>query len=306
MSYIIHTDNLYDNKGNIFGYVGRDLTTNKTRYFLITPHFLEEITDFTSIDVKLDKKLQSAGFFREANFWNLPSEYQEIIAMVKEMHAKFNTSLGYPNNLLENNCENLKAHFYINHHMTLLKQKAMYNPLTNELLLAYDFHNNSKEELLKFKSILLYIMGIIKTSQCVFDKYKEEVKVQSGFRYDIYKVSPYTLLNGDCFLLKEYIVERTQKDADILNDLINDYECGLIDPKYEMIYDKEIMTLIKQITIGSLMLSRYNGSIDTYYKKMETVINDHALAQELLYSTQDKTNNEHLKLTLEKYRASLK
>lgn len=275
----------------LFGYVGRSLETGRIKYYFFSnPGDVNSLQEFdiNNIDNEyLYNCLNDCTFERPKFSSELPAELEEMLSLILDEHTKYNTQNGYPTDYIAMNRRDLSVQtLTMRGFLRTRSSSAQYDALENKIELSTtkdEWKTLSDAEKEKVKKRLIHEAGHLKATRLSLTG--DILTIQAGFGMGRYNTSSVRLENGDILYLlgkglPTSIVQSNIKE--ILEEVMNDYDCYCAFPGYQRNYPK-FGEELNNLCDGKLVsFGRYNGGIDTYFDALCSIIPDSDLASELL------------------------
>lgn len=296
MSKIIQINKLYDyNHAIPFGVVGIDLETKRIKYYSYynekeeyRPNGLYEFyPDQLKENSIIKEHMRDKNYKKYNLFDQAPTSMAYLTIDLLNKHQEYNLEHHYPVNYLSQNRKNLSLK-YITSWSTFerVQPSALYIPVENEIQVItprmMPDHEATEEEKIRIKNSLLHEIGHLKVTNYTINEEKNILHVKTGFYENNVKTRPIMLENNDIF----YKIEQVPNAMDCyqeraLEEIINDYDCSLVDPFYSGNYPK-LGERLDRLCGNILLLSRYTKGADILYDHLYQIIPSNYLASELL------------------------
>lgn len=318
MSIIVEIKKLRDNYRNIdFGYVGVDLNTKEVH------HYYEDINrNITEFDINnladeqffLKEYLHNCIYKRQINE-KIPNDILDLTKKIIEKHIIYNKFKAFPVNMLENSSRTLSINYENNN--TLFRNykfSGKYIPIKNSIQIPINeskwkkYNENDKEEL---SQTILHEIGHMKATKYKLDIRNKQIQLISGFYKTTILIEPIQLKNSDISLKYVDVKNNYENEIDkIIEEIMNDYDCKLINPSYITTYPN-IGHILNKLCDNSLEIARYQeNGIDTLNYYLKSIIKSNYLIDELYENIIESTesqihgynkNTKKLIKTLKKY-----
>lgn len=274
MSKIIEISQLYNSSLlKVIGYVGLDLETNQKRFFFCTSEnairsdLLREFNPLT-----IDKTSPFYNLLLHCDYRvHLPSSHPKALDNALKrairLQKRFALMHGLPLDYFENNLKGLKL--YYDECCASQNSYADYRPVDNMIVSYLRFYLDDQEIV---NGSFLHEIGHLRTSAFKIDEQKKEIWVKVGFQEYTLALEVLKTLTGDTFYLPKTLSPTLANcPAIAFDEIITDYECMLMDPKFMPTYPmlgKEINDLLDgnsfyfRATTGQNGLCEYLLGID--------------------------------------------
>lgn len=295
MSKIIQINKLYDyNLDMCFGVIGMDLETREIKYYSYynengeyDPNGLYEFhLDQLKENSIIKKHLQDSNYKKQDLFDRVPTSIANLTIDLLDQHQKYNLKYHYPMDYLNQNSKNLSLRYITSWSaIERVQPHAFYLPVENEIVLITTRMIFDQEEIenttIKIKNSLLHEIGHLKVADCTLNEEKNIFHVKTGFDEHDVKVQPVVLDNHDLFYITTCVCDAKNNYGKALEEIINDYDCSLVDPLYFGTYPK-LGERLDRLCGNTLLLSRYTKGVDFLYDHLQQIIPSNYLASELL------------------------
>lgn len=309
MSKILWISDLIDSKSNIkFGYAGIDLETKNIRYFTFYKNGVIYQNQLWEIDYnKLIKIVpEVCDGYPKINFFSeeLPKEILSLKKKLLNQHKLFNEQNNLPIEWLNINDSNLSFKYKTKPYSSYSPKyyainRGAYEGTQNHITLYMHkdiWSSLSLNDKIKFNGLLLHELGHLKATtysiknnnfsyKCGLSEFKIPSKIIS-------------ISNKDDFYLYPNLISYDNSNARLMEEMINDLECKLINPKYEIWYPYG--NILNDLCDSKLISARYTiNGMDTFYEEMESIIPKENLANELLALIDNSEDEDAKKLILD-------